>query len=110
MPNFEPQVRDTKTEGLINWMTRMVKSGDEHNARKTVTFGDAAAVRSSGLSSLIASFAIIFAWFIFTTGSDPIINGRTFPSLSSTWSGLRTWLDEGYRNQSIWEHTFASLR
>lgn len=109
MPDYEPDQLKNRFEGIGSWVVRMSRGG-ETDSRKTVSFGDAAAVRSSPLYSSISLVLIVFGWWFLTTGEDPIMSPRTFPSMSAVWDGFLTWLNEGYRNTSLWENTWASLR
>lgn len=88
---------------------RFMKGWDSQDTRKTVTFGDAAAVRSMPLWSLISFVGLMLLWFIVKLGENPIINDRVFPSQADTWSAIVSLAQEGYRNVSLWEHLFASL-
>ncbi|NND03684.1 MAG: ABC transporter permease [Acidimicrobiia bacterium] len=111
MSDFEPGDRSTSSFGdsFGKFMSGFGRSSGGANARKTVTFGDAAAVRSLPLWSLLAFLLMALVWFLVKAGDNPIINDRIFPSQADTWDAIVTLAREGYRNVSLWEHLTASL-
>ena len=110
MSDFEPDDRTSFSFGdTFGRFMRGFGRQDGQNSRKTVTFGDAAAVRSMPLWSFISFAALMLLWFLVKLGDDPIINDRVFPSQADTWDAIVTLAQEGFRNVSLWEHLFASL-
>lgn len=120
------------------------------DSRKTVTFGDSAAVRSLPFWSLVSLVLIVIFWYISTkawgfpqefvasakasaaddgirfTHKDMLtqckaadgcdesmytqwLNPRRVPSPHDTWQGFKTLATDGFKNISLWEHTWASL-
>ncbi len=107
--------------------------------RKTVTFGDSAAVKSLPGWSVVSLIGMIALWFVSTrawglddvwrtTGDsqqtflancdkDPACAGsysqwlgyRKFPSPGDTWRGFRELSSEGFQNITLWQHTWSSL-
>ncbi len=59
-------IGDEKSLGLADSMLNRFKRNDAANARKTVTFGDSAAVSSNTLWSLIALLSLIAFWWAAT--------------------------------------------
>ena len=114
---------------------------------RTVSFGDASAVKSVPFYSAIAIVVIFLGWWLgtrtwgfdqafadkffaenpgFETEKDVIaacnrddacgresysqfIAPGQFPSVADTWRAAGNLFTEGYRNITIWEHTWASL-
>ena len=90
--------------------------------QKTVKFGDASAVNSGRLWSIVTVVALIFAWWAATVWGliDPIfwppLDGslypwddpnRAKPGVVDRFVGL---VVEGYRNVSLWEHVWTSVK
>ena len=90
--------------------------------QKTVKFGDASAVNSGRLWSIVTLIALIVAWWVTTVGGviDPIFwpplegglypwdsPNRAKPGVVDRFIGL---LSEGYRNISLWEHVGTSVK
>ncbi len=82
---------------------------DSADARKTVRFGDAAAVRSKPLWSLLSLVILMLLWWAVKAGDPPLLNDRTFPTQQATWDAFIELWRNGFRNISLWEHTSASL-
>lgn len=105
MPDYEPAEQSS-----TRVLSRIFSGSDSQNARKTVTFGDAAAVRSLPMWSLISLIALMLIWwFVKRGGDDAILNDRTFPTQIATWEAFVELWRDGFRNVSLWEHTSASL-
>lgn len=106
MPDIDPDTAAPKTP----WLQRILIASSGANARKTVKFGDAAAVRSLPLWSLVSFIVLMAIWYLVKIGGeDAILNDRTFASQRDTWDAFVLLWQEGYRNISLWEHTSASL-
>ena len=90
--------------------------------QKTVKFGDASAVNSGRLWSIVTVVVLIFAWWAATVQGliDPIfwppLDGslypwddpnRAKPGVVDRFVGL---VVEGYRNVSLWEHVWTSVK
>ncbi|NNF64280.1 MAG: ABC transporter permease subunit [Acidimicrobiia bacterium] len=106
MPDFDPDASSPSTA----WLKRAFTGADSTNARKTVTFGDAAAVRSLPLWSFLSFVLLMAIWYVVKIGGDDgILNDRTFASQKDTWDAFLLLASEGYRNITLWEHTSASL-
>ena len=90
--------------------------------QKTVKFGDASAVNSGRLWSIVTVVVLIFAWWAATVWGliDPIfwppLDGslypwddpnRAKPGVVDRFVGL---VVEGYRNVSLWEHVWTSVK
>lgn len=90
--------------------------------QKTVKFGDASAVNSGRLWSIVTVAALVFAWWAATVWGliDPIfwppLDGslypwddpnRAKPGVVDRFVGL---VVEGYRNVSLWEHVWTSVK
>jgi taurine transport system permease protein len=111
---------------------------------KTVTFGDAGAVRSLPMWSVVSLICLIVLWYVVTRAwgypedfkatlgpevtADrdffkecqlspdcdvdsyfQLVKPITFPSLKDTGNAFVELFQDGYRNISLWEHTWASL-
>ena len=79
------------------------------SARKTVTFGDASEVKGSPVWSVASLLFVAFVWWWIKSGTEPMINDRTFPSMRQTWDAFFELATDGYRRVSLWDHTWASL-
>ena len=105
--------------GLAIWLG---VADNTFTRQKTVKFGDASAVNSGRLWSIVTVVALIFAWWAATVWGliDPIF----WPPLDG---GLYPWDDpararagvvdrfvslvvEGYRNVALWEHVWTSVK
>ena len=90
--------------------------------QKTVRFGDASAVNSGRLWSIVTVLALLAAWAVATAAAylDPLfwpaLHGRLFPwddpdrakpGVIDRFVGLVT---DGYRNVSLWTHVWTSVR
>lgn len=90
--------------------------------QKTVKFGDASAVNSGRLWSIVTVVALVVVWWIVTVGGlvNPIfwppLEGslypwdnpdRAKPGVVDRFVGL---VVEGYRNVSLWEHIWTSVK
>ena len=90
--------------------------------QKTVKFGDASAVNSGRLWSIITVAALILAWWIATVGAilDPIfwppLEGSLYPwdnpnrARPGVVDRFVSLVVEGYRNVSLWEHVWTSVK
>lgn len=88
----------------------LFSSDDDETQNKTVTFGDAAAVRSNTRWSVVALVGLLLLWWVVKLGGDDaILNDRTFPSQIDTWNAFIELLRDGFRDVSLWEHTSTSL-
>lgn len=113
--------------------------GGRNDDRKTVTFGDSAAVRSLPGWSLVSLILMILFWYAstrawgldgaFRTAGDSQqtflancdkndacadtysqwIGYRKFPSPGDTWRGFKDLSTDGFQNITLWQHTWASL-
>ena len=105
--------------GLAIWLG---VADSSFTRQKTVKFGDASAVNSGRLWSIVTVVALIVAWWITTVGGviDPIFwpplegglypwdhPNRAKPGVIDRFMGL---LSEGYRNISLWEHVGTSVK
>ena len=105
--------------GLAIWLGI---ADNSFTRQKTVKFGDASAVNSGRLWSIVTLVALIFAWWITTVGGiiDPIFwpplegglypwdnPNRAKPGVVDRFIAL---LVEGYRNISLWEHVGTSVK
>ncbi len=105
--------------GLAIWLG---VADNSFTRQKTVKFGDASAVNSGRLWSIVTLVALIVAWWVTTVGGviDPIFwpplegglypwdnPNRARPGVVDRFIGL---LSEGYRNISLWEHVGTSVK
>ena len=105
--------------GLAIWLG---VADSSFTRQKTVKFGDASAVNSGRLWSIVTVVALIVAWWVTTVGGviDPIFwpplegglypwdnPNRAKPGVIDRFIGL---LSEGYRNISLWEHVGTSVK
>ena len=75
--------------------------------RKTVTFGDSAAVADGRFWSMMSVVTLAIAWYL---GSAlEWVNPIFWPSPAAVWDQFISISGEGYRNFSLWEHIWASL-
>ncbi len=113
------------------------------DSRKTVTFGDSSAVRSSPAWTVVALIFMGILWWAATKawgfpaefaaaneglrdvdlqaacdrdetcGRDSysqFLSPRTFPSPRDTWTAMVELWNNGFANETLWAHTWASLR
>ena len=90
--------------------------------QKTVKFGDASAVNSGRLWSIVTVVALVVAWWIATVGGlvDPIfwppLEGSLYPwdnpnrARPGVVDRFVSLVVEGYRNVSFWEHIWTSVK
>ena len=90
--------------------------------QKTVKFGDASAVNSGRLWSIVTVVVLVLAWAIATLGGllDPIfwppLEGSLYPwedparAKPGVVDRFASLVVEGYRNISFWEHVWTSVR
>lgn len=76
-------------------------------ARKTVTFGDASAIRGSLLWSAISVVCLAVLWAV--SSANEWVNPIFWPHPSAVWDQFVTISSEGYRNFTLWEHLGWSL-
>lgn len=134
MPDVEPRQSSDSS-----FLSRLRASTSPSNDRKTVTFGDSASVRSLPLWSIASLITLIALWYLGTRtwgfpsefvdnslsdkdmiaacdrdescrGSfSQLLGPRKFPSIRDTGLALEQLFSEGFRNISLWEHTWTSL-
>ncbi len=96
--------------GFLEAVRSLFSTTDAETKTKTVTFGDAAAVRSNTRWSVGALLILLLLWWIVKLGGeDAILNDRTFPSQVDTWNAFIELIRDGFRDVSLWEHTRTSL-
>ncbi len=90
--------------------------------QKTVKFGDASAVNSGRLWSIVTVVVLIVAWWIATVGGilDPIywppLDGSLYPwdnpnrARPGVVDRFVSLMVEGYRNVPLWEHIWTSVK
>lgn len=90
--------------------------------QKTVRFGDASAVNSGRLWSIVTVIALLAAWAVATAVAylDPLfwpaLDGRLFPwddpdrAKPGVIDRFVSLVTEGYRNVSLWTHVWTSVR
>ena len=95
---------------------------DPQTEQKTVKFGDASAVNSGRLWSIITVVVLIAAWAVATASAlfDPIfwppLDGRLYPwddpdrARPGVVDRFISLVMDGYRNVSLWEHVWTSVR
>lgn len=110
MSDYEPDDGSSYSFGdTFGKFVRSFGRPDGQSSRKTVTFGDSAAVRSIPFWSFVSFFVLMLLWWLVKLGDNPILNDRVFPSQIETWDAAVALAREGFRNVSLWEHTSASL-
>jgi taurine transport system permease protein len=85
--------------------------------RKTVTFGDASAVRSSRAASFLSVVAIFLIWGAFTGSAWVPVHAPVdwqmrpiwLPPPENVWNRLIEIATNGYRNSTLWEHLGWSI-
>jgi taurine transport system permease protein len=82
-------------------------AADELNRQKTVTFGDADAVGSGRIFSLVVVAALVALWALSSAFGwvDPIF----WPPLGGTWDRLVQLATQGFRNEPLWAHVGISV-
>lgn len=83
----------------------LVKTGI--TARKTVTFGDASAIRGSLLWSAVSVISLAVLWAV--SAANEWVNPIFWPHPAAVWDQFVTISSEGYRNFTLWEHLGWSL-
>ena len=90
--------------------------------QKTVRFGDASAVNSGRLWSIVTVLALLAAWAVATAAAylDPLfwpaLHGRLFPwddpdrAKPGVIDRFVSLVTDGYRNVSLWTHVWTSVR
>ena len=90
--------------------------------QKTVKFGDASAVTSGRLWSIVTLVVLVLAWWLATVGgiADPIfwppLEGSLYPwdnpnrAKPGVVDRFISLVVEGYRNISLWEHVGTSVK
>ena len=90
--------------------------------QKTVKFGDASAVNSGRLWSIVTVVVLVVAWWLATVGGlvDPIfwppLEGSLYPwdnpnrAKPGVVDRFVSLVVEGYRNISFWEHIWTSVK
>ena len=90
--------------------------------QKTVRFGDASAVNSGRLWSIVTVIALLAAWAVATAAAylDPLfwpaLEGSLFPwddpdrAKPGVIDRFVSLVTEGYRNVSLWTHVWTSVR
>jgi taurine transport system permease protein len=79
----------------------------ELTRQKTVKFGDASAVGSGRIWSLVVVATLLLAWVAASVFAwmNPIF----WPSIGGTWDRLVKLASEGFRNVPLWEHVGISV-
>lgn len=88
----------------------MVWLGVADNAftrQKTVKFGDASAVNSGRLYSIITVVVLLAAWWVI--GQYELVKPIFWPSLDQVADRFGRLLDTGFRNVALWEHVWISV-
>ncbi|MGY6410304.1 MAG: ABC transporter permease subunit [Alkalilacustris sp.] len=103
--------------GATAVISRSIARREGWAARKTVTFGDASAVRASRVAS-VASVTVIFLIWAAFTGSDwtPVhapadwqMRPIWLPPPETVWTRLMSLIADGFRNFTLWEHLAISV-
>lgn len=93
-----------KPSGLAVWLGI---SDNAFTRQKTVKFGDASAVNSGRLYSILIVLILLAAWIIASaTGS---IKPFFWPPIGAAIERLQTLLTDGFRNVSLWQHVGISV-
>ena len=90
--------------GLAVWL------GVADNAftrQKTVKFGDASAVNSGRLYSILVVVALLLAWWV--AGRFELVQPIFWPSLGAVGERAAILAQEGFRNVALWEHVWISV-
>ena len=75
--------------------------------QKTVKFGDASAVNSGRLFSIITVLTLLIAWWVI--GQYELVRPIFWPSLDQVGDRFTRLLDAGFRNVALWEHVWISV-
>ena len=119
--------------------SQLFKRSTGGDQRKTVTFGDSSSVRSKPFWSLVSLLLLIGFWFVGTyawgfpsehydaelsdklniaacnsndacKGSfSQLLEPLQFPSVRDTWNTFFELQDEGFKDATLWRHTWDSL-
>jgi len=81
------------------------------NALKTITFGDASAVRGNAAVSVATVLLLVLLWFLATYpfAGGPLIKPFFLPSPISVFQRFLTISTDGFRNFTLLEHLWASV-
>jgi taurine transport system permease protein len=100
----------SRSDSFLDAVRRLLTGSSAASSGKTVSFGDATAVRGDFRWSVVSFLGLMALWFFLKVGGDSaILSDRTFPTQRATWEAFIGLWNEGYRNVSLWEHTSASL-
>ena len=111
--------RKDKPSGLAIWLGI---ADNTFTRQKTIKFGDASAVNSGRLWSIVTVVALVVAWWLATAGAwiDPIfwppLEGSLYPwdnpdrAKPGVVDRFVSLIVEGYRNISFWEHIWTSVK
>ena len=111
--------RKNQPSGLAIWLGI---ADNTFTRQKTVKFGDASAVNSGRLWSIVTVLALVVAWWVATVGGlvDPIfwppLEGGLYPwdnpnrAKPGVVDRFVSLVVEGYRNISFWEHIWTSVK
>lgn len=93
-----------KSSRLAMWLG---VADNSFTRQKTVKFGDASAINSGRLWSIVTVIVLLVFWYIITTTGwvKPIF----WPSLEAVGTRTARLFSEGFRNVPIWEHVFTSV-
>jgi len=102
---------------LTAFLTRQIARRDGLTARKTVTFGDESAIRSSRVASVASVVVIFLIWGAFTGSAWTPIHAPVdwqmrpiwLPPPEAVWHRLLDIADRGFRNFTLWEHLAISI-
>lgn len=75
--------------------------------QKTVKFGDASAVNSGRLYSILIVVVLLAAWIIASAAG--VLKPFFWPTIGGTLDRLQTLLSDGFRNTSLWQHVGVSV-
>ena len=90
--------------GLLVWL------GVADNAftrQKTVKFGDASAVNSGRLYSIVTVLVLLAAWWVI--GRYELVRPIFWPSLDMVGDRVTRLVAAGFRNVALWEHIWISV-
>ena len=76
-------------------------------ARKTVTFGDASAIKGSRMWSVVSVLSLAVLWLL--SSANEWVNPIFWPHPTAVWDQFVKISSEGYRNFTLWEHIGWSL-
>ncbi|MBC6440930.1 MAG: ABC transporter permease subunit [Rhodospirillales bacterium] len=82
-------------------------SDNTFTRQKTVKFGDATAVNSGRIYSIVAILILLVAWIIASVFD--LVEPFYWPSIDATWDRLIKLLSEGFRNVALWDHVGISV-